>query len=38
MAVKMCKINELIDAGWSCNQFIINNLGGGADVPLWMFS
>ena len=25
----MCKINELTDAGWSCNQSIINNLGGG---------
>lgn len=29
----MCKINELIDAGWSCNQFIINNLGGGGRCP-----
>ena len=38
MAVKMCKINELTDAGWSCNQSIINNLGGGVDAPLWMFS
>lgn len=33
MAVKMCKINELIDAGWSCNQSIINNLGGGVRCP-----
>lgn len=29
----MCKINELIDAGWSCNQFIINNFGGGGRCP-----
>lgn len=33
MAVKMCKINELIDVGWSCNQSIINNLGGGGRCP-----
>lgn len=33
MAVKMCKINELTDAGWSCNQSIINNLGGGGRCP-----